>query len=142
VVAKGSTVSAFFSSTAAAAAAGVVVVASGVVPIAVSILGASSETLDALLFSGDFERPKDLNWEVNRRDKLSFFCIGGLNSASSVEVGAGADVGSVVEAGSDDSATTGASPFGRAVEVDLSLVLGNRPEKILCRLMTLGSAGA
>ena len=70
MVARGSTDSAFLSSTAAVAAAAV---ASGVVPIAVSILGASSETLDALFFSGDFERPKDLNWEVNRRDRLSFF---------------------------------------------------------------------
>ena len=59
-----------------------------------------------------------------------------------MEVGAGADASAVVGAGSDDSGTAGVSPFGMAVEVDLSFGLGNRPEKILCRLLTLGSAGA
>lgn len=59
VVDRGCSFSTFWTSgvSTAAAASGE---ASEVDPIAVSILGASSETLVAF-FSGDFERPRDLN---------------------------------------------------------------------------------
>ena len=56
VVVSGSSAFAVSGSVGAVAVPG-----SGVVPIAVSILGASSETLLSLPLSEDFERPRDLN---------------------------------------------------------------------------------
>ena len=93
-----------------AAAGGASDVAAGVDSMGVSILGASSETFVAFpVFSGDFERPRDLNWEVNRRARLSFRSVtGGLYSASSVVAGAS----SVVVGCSEGSAwPAGVSPF-------------------------------
>jgi hypothetical protein len=129
VVDRGCISSTFWASGVSTAAAASVV-ASEVVPIAVSILGASSETL-VDFFSGDFERPRDLNWEVSRRPRLSFLGVGGLNSASSVGA-----VSVVAGAGSEVSAVAAAaSPFVRFDDVALSLLFGSRPAKILCRLV-------
>lgn len=83
---------------------------SGLVSIAVSILGASSETLDCSVdLLGDFERPKDLNWDVRRRLRLSFLGVGAMAPVS-VTAGVSSVVGA---AGSVVSATVsvGTSPF-------------------------------
>jgi len=117
----------------AAAAAGVSSAGAGVDSIGVSILGASSETLAALPFSGDFERPRALKPEVSRRVRVSFLGVGGLNSASSVAGAAGVSVaaGSTAAGAGVDS---DASPFVRGV---LSLVsfFGSKPAKMLARLL-------
>lgn len=112
-----------------AAAAGVSSVAAGVDSMGVSILGASSETLAALPFSGDFERPRDLKPEVNRRVRVSFLGVGGLYSASS----AGASAISV-EAG---STTTGAGVDSEASPFVMGVLsfLGSKPAKMLARLL-------
>jgi hypothetical protein len=96
-------------------------VAAGVDSMGVSILGASSETLVAFpAFSGDFERPKDLNWEVSRRTRLSPRSVtAGLNSASSVS---GAGTSSAGVASSVVSGTAGVSPFVTGAGAALSFL--------------------
>ena len=88
----------------------------------VSILGASLETFEALSFSGDFDRVKFLNPEVNRRPRDSFRGVSGLVS----EVGAGvSSVGAVVVvisavsgAGAEVSAVA-SSPFVRGAGAEV-----------------------
>lgn len=113
---------------------------SGVDSMAVSILGASSETLVAFPLSGDFERPNDLNCDVNRRPRPSFLGVSGLVSevvagVSSVGTTASDEVGSVVSV---------CSPLVTGVGVALSLVsfFGIRPENRLPRFFSFSGLGS
>ena len=116
------------------------VVVSGVDSMAVSILGASSETLVAFPLSGDFERPNDLNCDVNRRPRPSFLGVSGLVSV----VAAG--VSSVVTTASDvvGSEVSVCSPFVAGAGVALSLVsfFGIRPENRLPRFFSFSGLGS
>lgn len=113
---------------------------SGVDSMAVSILGASSETLGAFPLSGDFERPNDLNCDVNRRPRPSFLGASGLVSevavgVSSVGTTASEVVGSVVSV---------CSPLVTGAGVVLSLVsfFGIRPANRLPRFFSFSGLGS
>jgi hypothetical protein len=104
------------------------VVASGVDSIAVSILGASSATLE-VFFSGDFERAKDEKPFVKRRVNVSFLGVSLVSPSSSVTGTSVSGVASVV------------SPFVREVLTAFSLVFGIKPANILPRFDFSGFAG-
>jgi len=113
-------------------AASVAVVVSGVDSMAVSILGASSETLVDFSLSGDFERPNALNEDVNRRPRPSFLGVSDVVAAgvSSVVATASDVVGSVVSV---------CSPIAVGAGVVLSFVsfLGLKPAKMLFRFFSV-----